>query len=129
MHYFLCASAPAQQAALAAFTPESLALCEERRLELAARRALVLDALEEIGLPVPAVPDGAFYVYFDISGTGLNAWEFCRRALAETHVAFTPGRDFGAHTADTHVRLSYAASREQLRAGLTRLGDFVTSLT
>ena len=57
MHYFLCASAPAQHAALAAFTPESLAICEERRTELAARRALVLEGLERIGLPVPAPPE------------------------------------------------------------------------
>jgi aspartate/methionine/tyrosine aminotransferase len=128
MHYFLSASAPAQQAALAAFTPESLALCEERRAELRARRMLVLEALERIGLPVPAIPDGAFYVYFDVTGTGLGAWEFCRRALAETHVAFTPGTDFGAHTAETHVRLSYAASQDELREGLARLGAFVASL-
>jgi len=127
MHYFLSASAPAQQAALAAFTPESLALCEERRKELAARRALVLEGLERIGLPVPAIPDGAFYVYFDVTGTGLTAWEFCRRALAETHVALTPGTDFGAHTADTHVRLSYAASRDELREGLDRIGAFLGS--
>ena len=129
MHYFLSASAPAQQAALAAFTPESLALCEQRRAELAVRRALVLDALERIGLPVPAIPDGAFYVYFDVSGTGLSAWEFCRRALAETHVALTPGTDFGAHTADSHVRLSYAASRDELREGLRRLGEFCAGVS
>ena len=129
MNYFLCASAPAQQAALACFTPESLALCEERRAELQARRAIVLDELERIGLPVPAPPDGAFYVYFDVTGTGLGAWEFCSRALEEVHVALTPGTDFGAYTADSHVRLSYAASREELREGLRRLGGFVDRLT
>ncbi|MBE2315780.1 aminotransferase class I/II-fold pyridoxal phosphate-dependent enzyme [Solirubrobacter sp. CPCC 204708] len=126
MNYFLCASTPTQHAALAAFTPESLAVCEERRAELAARRALVLDGLERIGLPVPALPDGAFYVYFDVAGTGLSAWEFCARALAEQHVALTPGTDFGSHTADTHVRLSYAASRDELREGLARLERFLT---
>ena len=78
--------------------------------------------------PSRRIPDGAFYVYFDVSGTGLSAWEFCRRALAETHVALTPGTDFGAHTADTHVRLSYAASRDELRDGLSRLGTFVATL-
>ncbi|MDA0179390.1 aminotransferase class I/II-fold pyridoxal phosphate-dependent enzyme [Solirubrobacter phytolaccae] len=129
MHYFLCASAPAQHAALAAFTPESLALAEERRAELFARRALVLEGLARIGIPVPAVPDGAFYVYFDVAGTGLGAWEFCERALAEHHVAFTPGTDFGTHTAATHVRLSYAASRDELREGLARLGAFVAGLS
>ncbi len=127
-NYFLCASAPAQHAALACFTPESLAVCEARRVEFGARRALVLDGLARIGLPVPVPPDGAFYVYFDVSGTGLTSWEFCERALREAHVALTPGRDFGTHTADTHVRLSYAASADELREGIARLGKFLTTL-
>ncbi|WP_436521254.1 aminotransferase class I/II-fold pyridoxal phosphate-dependent enzyme [Actinoplanes sp. HUAS TT8] len=128
MNYFLCASTPAQMAALECFTPESLAVCEDRRRELLARRTIALEGLARIGLPVPVPPDGAFYVYFDVSATGLTAWEFCRRALEEAYVSVTPGRDFGAATADTHVRLSYAASRETLREGLTRLGTFVRAL-
>jgi len=128
-NYFLCASAPTQLAALACFTDESLALSEERRAELGARRALVLAGLERIGLPVPVVPDGAFYVYFDVSGTGIDSWEFCQRALDEAHLGLTPGRDFGVSTAATHVRLSYAASRADLTEGLSRLQDFVTHLT
>jgi aspartate/methionine/tyrosine aminotransferase len=127
-NYFLCASAPAQHAALACFTPESLAVCEARRLEFAQRRALVLDGLARIGLPVPVPPDGAFYVYFDVSGTGLTSWEFCERALQESHVALTPGKDFGMSTAQTHVRLSYAASTDDLREGITRLGKFMAGL-
>ncbi|WP_334148243.1 aminotransferase class I/II-fold pyridoxal phosphate-dependent enzyme [Microbacterium sp.] len=128
VNYFLSASAPAQQAAVAAFTPESLAVCEERRSELAARRQIVLDGLEDIGLHVPVVPDGAFYVYFDVSGTGLDAWTFCERVLESAHVALTPGRDFATETADTHVRLSYAASRAELVEGLRRIGAFVARL-
>ncbi|MFF6781759.1 pyridoxal phosphate-dependent aminotransferase [Streptomyces sp. NPDC012510] len=127
-NYFLCASAPAQHAALACFTPESLAVCEARRVEFGERRALVLDGLARMGLPVPVPPDGAFYVYFDVTGTGLGSWEFCERALREAHVALTPGKDFGTHTADTHVRLSYAASAEELREGIARLGKFMTTL-
>ncbi|WP_425839555.1 pyridoxal phosphate-dependent aminotransferase [Streptomyces fractus] len=127
-NYFLCASAPAQQAALECFTPASLAVCEERRAEFAERRALVLDGLRRIGLAVPVPPDGAFYVYFDVGGTGLSSWQFCERALREAHVALTPGRDFGTHTADTHVRLSYAASADELREGIERLGKFVATL-
>ncbi|MDP4510212.1 pyridoxal phosphate-dependent aminotransferase [Nonomuraea turcica] len=127
-NYFLCASAPAQHAALACFTPESLAVCEARRVELAERRALVLEGLARIGLPVPVPPDGAFYVYFDVSHTGLTSWQFCERALQEAHVALTPGRDFGLHTAETHVRLSYAASTDDLREGIDRLGRLVTAL-
>ncbi|NBM15831.1 pyridoxal phosphate-dependent aminotransferase [Streptomyces sp. GC420] len=127
-NYFLCASAPAQHAALTCFTPESLAVCEARRAEFAERRALVLGGLVRIGLSVPVPPDGAFYVYFDVRDTGLTSWEFCERALQEAHVALTPGRDFGVATAETHVRLSYAASADELREGITRLGKFVASL-
>ena len=101
---------------------------EERRQELLDRRRIVVDGLAEIGLPLEVEPNGAFYAYFNISSTGLDAWTFCERALKEAHVALTPGRDFGEATADTHVRLSYAASREALREGLKRLGEFVAKL-
>lgn len=127
-NYFLCASAPAQRAALACFEPESLALCEERRLELSRRRQVALEGLTRAGLPVPVPPDGAFYVYFDVRSTGLSAWDFCERALQEAHVALTPGKDFGAHTGDTFVRLSYAASMNDLHEGLRRLDRFVHAL-
>lgn len=127
-NYYLCAHTPTQHAALACFTPESLAVCEERRQELLARRRIVVSGLERIGLPLEVVPSGAFYAYFSVAGTGLDAWTFCERALEEAHVALTPGRDFGPATADTHVRLSYAASREALTEGLSRLGKFVASL-
>lgn len=127
-NYYLCAHTPTQHAALACFTPESLAVCEERRQELLARRRIVVSGLERIGLPLEVVPNGAFYAYFSVAETGLDAWTFCERALEEAHVALTPGRDFGPATADTHVRLSYAASREALTEGLSRLGKFVASL-
>ena len=127
-NYYLCAHTPTQHAALACFTPESLAVCEERRQELLARRRIVVSGLERIGLPLEVVPNGAFYAYFSVAGTGLDAWTCCERALEEAHVALTPGRDFGPATADTHVRLSYAASREALTEGLSRLGKFVASL-
>ena len=125
MNYFLCASTPVQHAALACFSAESLALCEERRLELLARRALVLEELAHMGLSVPVAPNGAFYVYFDVTSTGMDSWDFCERALEKAHVALTPGKDFGQHAGERYVRLSYTASREELREGLTRLRGFV----
>jgi aspartate/methionine/tyrosine aminotransferase len=127
-NYYICPSTPAQHAALACFTEESIAVCESRRLELASRRSLVLAGLEQIGLSVPVPPDGAFYVYFSVKNTGLDAMTFCTRALAEAHVALTPGADFGKCSARDHVRLSYAASQSELREGLRRLGAFVGSL-
>ena len=127
-NYYICAPTPAQLAALACFTPESIAVCEARKREFSQRRALVLKGLQDIGLPVPVVPDGAFYVYIDVSQTGLDAMGFCERALLEAHVALTPGNDFGVSEAGRFVRLSCAASREDLLEGLTRLGRFMARL-
>ena len=124
-NYYICAPTPAQLAALACFTPESIEVCEARKREFAARRTLVLQGLRDIGLSVPVLPDGAFYVYIDVAPTGLHAMAFCERALQEAHVALTPGLDFGAQGAERFVRLSYAASREDLSEGLERLGRFM----
>lgn len=127
-NYYICPPVLSQYAALACFTPESLAVCEARRAELGQRRALVLQALARMGLPVPVAPDGAFYVYFDVSGTGLSAWQFCERVLEEAHVALTPGRDFGPCGAETYVRLSYASSAAQLEAAMQRLAAWLAAM-
>jgi aspartate/methionine/tyrosine aminotransferase len=127
-NFYICASTPAQHAALACFTPESLAICESRRRTLIERRQLVLDRLATMGLPVPASPDGAFYVYIDIAETGLGAAAFCERALTDAHVALTPGKDFGPHGADRYVRLSYASADADLATGLDRLAGFMAQL-
>jgi len=127
-NYYICPSTPAQHAALACFHAETIAICEDRRTELHRRRLFVLERLQTIGLPVPVEPDGAFFVYIDVSQTGLSAWEFCERALNEAHVALTPGKDFGNIGADIYVRLSYAASPAELEEGLHRLGIFMLRL-
>lgn len=127
-NYYICPSTLAQHAALACFSAESLALCEGRRAGFSQRRQQVLAGLARIGLPVPVAPDGAFYVYIDVSGTGLEASRFCELALEQAHVALTPGRDFGHCSADTHVRLSYAAAPEELAEGIARLGHFLDRL-
>ena len=127
-NYFLCTHTPTQHAALACFMPQTLEECERRRQELLVRRGLALDGLASIGLPVEVEPNGAFYAYFNVSSTGLDAWTFCERALREAHVALTPGADFGPATAHTHVRLSYAASREAIGEGIARVGQFLTTL-
>ncbi len=127
-NYYICAPTPAQLAALACFTPESIEVCEARKRDFAERRALVLQGLRDIGLTVPVLPDGAFYVYIDVADTGLDAMAFCERALQGAHVALTPGHDFGVSGAGRFVRLSYAASREDLSEGLDRLGRFLKGL-
>lgn len=127
-NYYICPPTTAQIAALSCFTAASLAVCEQRRAGFAQRRAFVTAGLADIGLPVDVAPDGAFYAWFDVSHTGLDAWTFCQRALREAGVALTPGRDFSVLDPERHVRLSCAASMEDLVEGLERLGRFVTGL-
>ncbi|GED98493.1 aminotransferase class I/II-fold pyridoxal phosphate-dependent enzyme [Gordonia crocea] len=124
-NYYVCPPTPAQWAALECFTPETLALAQARRAVLRRRRQLVLDGLARIGLPVPVIPDGAFYVYVDVSGTGMTASQFCDRALTHAQVALTPGKDFGDEGAEQYVRLSYATGEDDLALGLERLGELV----
>ncbi|CAB9494304.1 Aminotransferase [Alteromonas macleodii] len=125
---FICPSTLSQKAALACFTPEALAQCEQNRNTLAERATLVFDALQNMGLSLDAQPDGAFYAYINIKHTGLSAIEFCDALLSQYHVALTPGNDFGEHNADHYVRLSFATSIERLNVGLARLATFVKSL-
>ena len=127
-NYYLCAHTPTQHAALACFTPESLAVCEERRQELLARRRIVVSGLERIGLPLEVVPNGAFYAYFSVAGTGLDAWTFCERALEEAHVALTPGRDFRPGDRGHACAAVLRGVARGVDGGAVRLGKFVASL-
>ncbi|MGH7971344.1 MAG: aminotransferase class I/II-fold pyridoxal phosphate-dependent enzyme, partial [Limisphaerales bacterium] len=68
---------------------------------------------------------GAFYLFPNISGTGLKSTEFCARLLAEEKVAAVPGIAFGA---DDYLRLSYATSMANLEKGLDRIEKFCARL-
>jgi aspartate/methionine/tyrosine aminotransferase len=127
-NYYICPSTLAQKAALQCFTPSSLAVCESRRASLIARKKLILAGLQKCGLHVPVYPDGAFYVYIDVSSTGLSAMKFCERVLQEAHVALTPGNDFGEYQGDQYVRLSFASAESELEDGLHRLAIFMARL-
>lgn len=127
-NYYICPSTLAQKAALQCFTSSSIAVCEARRATLIRRKNLVLAGLQACGLFVPVQPDGAFYVYIDVSTTGMNAMDFCERVLQEAHVALTPGNDFGELQGDKYVRLSFASAEAELEQGLQRLAQFMEQL-
>ncbi len=118
---FLAASTPAQYAALAAFTPETRAIFEERRREFQARRDFLLPALRELGFDIPVAPDGAFYLYADCSRFTDDSYDFTLRLLEQTGVAITPGIDFGNHLPQRHVRFAYTNAIPVLAEGVERL--------
>ena len=88
------------------------------------RREYVCRRLSEMGLNYPA-PEGAFYVFPDISRFGLNSEEFCIRMIKEGGVAAVPGSCFGA---EGYIRLSYCYSDEELKTGLDRMEAFLQKL-
>ncbi len=121
-----CPSSVSQYAAVAAMEGDQ-GCVETMRREFEARRDLVCKRLAAMpGVRCP-MPGGAFYAFFDVSahfGRTLGGKRvadssgFCQAALESAHVNLVPGSAFGA---EGFVRLSYAASREQLQGGLDRL--------
>jgi len=122
---FICASSVAQHAALACFEPDSLAEYERRRAEFRRRRDLIVPGLQALGLTVPVVPDGAFYVYADCSRFSADSWDFCFDVMRETGVVLVPGKDFGTTAPQRYFRLSYANSIANLQEALHRLRDYL----
>ena len=118
---YICPSTIAQHAALACFEPESIAEYERRRDEFRARRDFLVPALNALGLPVPVLPDGAFYAWADCSAHSASSWDFAFELMRSAHVAITPGRDFGRHGSERFVRLSYASSMAHLHEAVERL--------
>ena len=118
----------AQKAALAALTgPQDVV--EERRRIFEERRNRFVELLKGIEGVEVIVPKGAFYVFPSfkaiLQNRGLKSFEFSERLLDEFKVATVPGVEFGC---EYHVRLSFAASMEDLEKGAERIKRFVESL-
>jgi len=91
----------------------------------AANRAVLLDTLPRIGLDRFAPPDGAFYLYLDIGHVTNDSGAFCKRLLAETGIAATPGMDFDPARGHRTMRLSFAGATETMTEAASRLGTFL----
>jgi len=120
---FIAPSTPAQHAALACFTPATLAICEERRAEFQARRDLLLPGLRQLGFEIGAAPQGAFYIYAGIGGLDNDSDRLASRLLDQAGVAATPGLDFGLNAPERHMRFAYTVATERLQTGLERMAD------
>jgi aspartate aminotransferase len=116
-----CANTVAQKAAEVAYTGDQSCV-EEMREEYSRRRELILELMSEIPQVKCSVPDGAFYVFPDVSayygGKIGSSHEMTEYLLNEAHVACVAGADFGE---DKCIRLSYATSRENIREAMQRI--------
>lgn len=122
---YLAAPTPAQYGALAAFGQDNLAILESRRLALQARRDYLAPVLKEMGFGLPVMPEGAFYLYADVSRFATDSFEFARLLLEEAGVAITPGLDFGQVLPERYVRFAYTRPLPILEEAVSRIRLFI----
>ncbi len=123
---FLAAPTPSQYAALAAFTPECRDILEARRATLKQRRQVLLDGLAQLGLAPDLPPQGAFYLWLDISRYSRDSQAFCEQLLVEENVAITPGIDFAVVGGEHHVRIAFTNDVARLQEAVMRIARFVS---
>jgi len=122
-----CAAAFTQMAAIEALSaPESEHAVNRMVKVFQHRRDLVVDGLNEIEGVRCARPQGAFYAFPNIEGTGFGERELADRLLSEAGVAVLPGTAFGA-AGKGYIRIAYTQSEDELKRGLDRIKDFVTA--
>lgn len=124
-NFTICPPVLPQYAAVAAFTPESIAEAEGHLHHYAANRDLLLDGLRRIGLDRLAPTDGAFYVYADVSDQTGDSLSFCSKLLHDTGVAIAPGIDFDTVRGGSFVRLSFAGPTSDIEEALRRIGSWL----
>ena len=118
---FISPSTPAQYAAVAAFTDDAMSIHNQRKKTFEARAKILAHGLVALGFNIPVMPDGAFYLYVDISHTNMDSADFCWRLIEKYQVAVTPGYDFGDSNAGRYVRFAYTTSDESIVLGLERI--------
>ena len=100
----------------------------ERMVEkFAARRKLLVKQLGTIPGLRFSVPSGAFYLFLNVSGIGVNGTEFASRLLEDKGVALVPGEGFDKHFVD-YVRISYATGEEEIERGVRLIREFVETI-
>ncbi|MEL6766998.1 MAG: aminotransferase class I/II-fold pyridoxal phosphate-dependent enzyme, partial [Pseudomonadota bacterium] len=118
---FICASHPAQAAALGALSPEGEAEAESHMAHYRANREVVIAALASLGFRDIAPADGAFYAYATLPEGWDDSMVFSKRLLAEHHVAATPGLDFDPVRGGQTMRFSYAQAPAVVAEAMERL--------
>lgn len=126
-NFYLAPSTPGQYAAMAAFSSETLAILAAHRETLDQRRRFLLEGLARMGLPVVGKPEGAFYLYVDVSSCTDDSFAFCTHLLEREFLAITPGLDFGSgHHPERYLRMAYTCDLPRLEEALCRLTRFLS---
>ena len=123
---FISPSTPAQYAALAAFDVETTNIVEQRRIEFQARRDFLIPALRGVGFGIAVEPQGAFYIYAQSDKLNEDSFALSRRILQDAHVAITPGKDFGTHAPEKHIRIAYTQTIPRLTQAIERIDRLLT---
>ncbi len=128
-NFALCPPTLAQHAGIAALTAEGMAAARQGALGYSAARELLLERLPELGWTRVAPADGAFYLYADVSASGIDSTTWCARLLDEAGVALTPGTDFDQVDGHRYVRLSFASGVDVVREAVDRIVTWQDALT
>lgn len=129
-HTIICAPRMGQVAAIAALKDGfkgGFSFIEEMRADYAERGRVLAEGLNRLGLKCMR-PQGAFYIFANVSATGLDGDEFARKLINEAKVAVVPGSAFG-EAGKNYVRCSYAASMENIRTALVRMEEFLKGIS
>ena len=119
---FLTPPVLAQRAGLAAF--DCVEELDGHVASYRRNRQLLLDALPAMGLARIAPPDGAFYIYADISHLTNDSLGFCQKLLRETGVATAPGIDFDPVDGHRFIRFSFAVSTDRVEDAIARMAPW-----
>ena len=123
MSLFLCPPTFSQLIAVKAF--DNYNVLNKNVLIYKSNRDLLINAFEDMGFSKYAPPDGAFYLYIDVSKVTNNSTELAIKLLKEAGVSSTPGTDFDYKSGYKFIRFSYAGSNKEIIEGAKRIDNWI----
>jgi Aspartate/tyrosine/aromatic aminotransferase len=120
---FICASATAQKAGIAAlkYSDDDV---ENMKSTYNERRKFMIGRMKELGFQLPVEPTGAFYLFVNARHLSNDSYRLAFDILEKAHIGVTPGIDFGKN-GEGFLRFSYANSLENLKEGMNRLENYL----
>ena len=120
-----CINTPAQHGAV--FALEHPEFIEEIRKDFEERRKIAIEGFASIKGITPNNPKGAFYLFPDIKGTGMDSTTFCNRLLDEAKVVCVPGNAFG-ECGEGYMRVSYSGEKASVIEAIERIRKFCDNI-